>query len=143
MKIFRIILHIFFVVLLIITAVLSIIDMRSEYLSAVKSGESIEIALLPIVAVFWGVIIISGISLWISTALIIRNVHNKKWFWTAYDIVTALLSLTAICVMVLDRYGNISNQTSDVAIFTLVGAIILQVVGLIVKSVRKNDEYEI
>ena len=80
--------------------------------------------------------------MWISTALIIRNVHNKKWFWTAYDIVAALLSLTAIYVMVLDRYGNISNQTSDIAIFTLVGAIILQIVGLIVKLVIGNDEKE-
>ena len=143
MKLFKIISHIFFAVLLIITAVWSIIDMHSEYLSAAKSGESIEIALLPIVAVFWGVIIISEISMWIGTAHIINDVRHKKWLWTAYDIVTALLSLTAFSVTVLYRYGSISNQTSDVAIFTLVGAIMLQIVGLIVKSVGGNDEKEI
>lgn len=137
MKTFRIILHILFAILLIITAVWSIIDMRSEYLSAAKSGEGIDLALLPIVVVFWGVIIISEISLWISTVLIIRNVQSKKWFWTAYDIVTALLSLTAICTTVLYRCENVSNQTSDISIFALGSAIILQVVGLIVKSVRK------
>ncbi len=118
------------------TGAWSIIDMHSEYLSAAKSGESIEIALLPIVAVFWGVIIISGISLWISTAFIIRNVHNKKWFWTAYDIVTALLSLTAIYVMVLDRYGNISNKVGDIALIALVSAIIMQIAGAIVRIVK-------
>ncbi len=138
MKVLKLIVHILFSILLIITAVWSVIDMRSEYLIAAKSGEGIEFALLPIVVVFWGVIIISEISLWVSTALIIRNVHNKKWFWTAYDIVTASLSLTALYVMVFYRYGNISNQNSDVAIFALISAILLQIVGAMVRAAKSS-----
>ena len=138
MKTFKRIIHIFFASILIITAVCSIIDMRSEYLIAVKSGEGIEFALLPIVAVIWGVIIISEISLWIGTLHITSSVQHKKWLWSSYDCVTALLSATALCVMIMYRFGNLSNLKSDAALYTLGGAIILHIVGFIAKTFKSE-----
>ena len=136
MKTFRIILHILFAILLIMTAVWSVIDMRSEYLSVMKSGESIEIALLPIVAVFWGVIIISEISLWISAAFILRDFCAQRWFLAVYYIVLAQLSLVALYLMALYRYGNISNKVGDIALIALAAVIIMQIAGAIVRIVN-------
>lgn len=137
-KLIKVIVHIIFTALLIITAAWSIIDMHSEYLSAAESGEGIEFALLPIVAVFWCIIIISEISLWISAASLMSNICKKRWFWTAYNCVTASLSVTALCVMISYRYGNMPNQTSDIAVFALVGAILLQIVGAIVREAKSS-----
>ena len=136
MKLLKIISHIFFAVLLIITAVWSIIDVHSEYLSAAKSGESIEIALLPIVAVFWGVIIISEISLWISAAFILRDFCAQRWFLAVYYIVLAQLSLVALYLMALYRYGHISNKVGGIALIALAAVIIMQIAGAIVRIVN-------
>ncbi|MBQ7779175.1 MAG: hypothetical protein IJ404_01670 [Clostridia bacterium] len=132
----KIIFYIFFAALLIITAVYSVIDMRSEYLLAYESGEGIELALLPIVAVFWGVIIISEISLFISIAFILRDFCAQRWFLAVYYIVLAQLSLVALYLMVLYRYGNISNKGSDIALIALAAAIIMHIAGAIVRIVN-------
>ena len=130
------IVHILFAVLLIMTVAWSIIDIHSEYSIAAKSGEGIELALLPIVAVFWGVIIISEISLFISIAFILRDFCAQRWFLAVYYIVLAQLSLVALYLMVLYRYGNISNKGSDIALIALAAAIIMHIAGAIVRIVN-------
>ena len=136
MKTFRIILHILFAILLIMTAVWSVIDMRSEYSIAANSGDKFSLFMFPIVIVFWAFIMISEISLFISIAFIIRDFCAQRWFLAVYYIVLAQLSLVALYLMALDRYGHISNKVGDIALIALVAAIIMQIAGAIVRIVN-------
>ncbi len=129
--------HILFAILLITTIVLSLIELTSEFSRAAKSDSGISRLGPAFVAVALGIVIVSEISLWISTARVISDVQYKKWFWTVFDGVAALLSFAAGCTMILDCIGKISNQTSDITFYALGGAILLQVIGLIVRA--END----
>lgn len=131
--------HAIFTVILTLTAVLSAIDLSKEYSNAANSGEGIEFALLPIALVFWVVVAVSEICLWISTAHLTSDVCNKRWFWTVYDSINTLLSLTSLCVMTLYRFGNISNKTSEIAFYTIGGTILLQIIGSILRAVNNPN----
>ena len=116
MKTFRMIPHILFAILLIMTAVWSVIDMRSEYSIAANSGDKF--------------------SLFISIAFIIRDFCAQRWFLAVYYIVLAEISLVALYLMALYRYGHISNKVGDIALIALVAVIIMQIAGAIVRIVN-------
>lgn len=137
MKTLKITVHVLFIVLLITTAALSLIELSSEFSRAAKSDSGISRLGPAFIAVALGIVIISEISLWISTARVISDVQCKEWFWTAYDSVAALLSFAAGCTMILYRIGKISNHASVITLYALGGAILLQVIGLIVRA--END----
>lgn len=140
MKTLKITVHVLFIVLLITTVVLSLIELSTEFSKAAKS-DGISRLGPAFVAVALGIVIVSEMSLWVSTARVISDVQCKKWFWTVFDSVAALLSFAAGCTMILDCIGKISNQTSDITLYALGGAILLQVTGLIVRA--ENDlKYE-
>lgn len=136
MKRFKTTVHVLFIVLLITTVVLSLIELSTEFSKAAKSDGISRLA-PAFVAVALGIVIVSEISLWVSTARVISDVQCKKWFWTAYDSVTALLSFAAGCTMILYYIGKISNETSGITLYALGGAILLQIIGLIVRA--RND----
>lgn len=137
MKRFKATVHVFFIILLITTVVLSLIELSSEFSRAAKSDSGISRLGPAFVAVASGIVIISEISLWISTARVISDVQYKKWFWTVFDSVEALLSFAAGCTMILYYIGKISNETSGITLYALGGAILLQIIGLIVRA--RND----
>ena len=133
--------HILFAILLITTVVLSLIELSTEFSMAAKS-DGISRLGPAFVAVAAGTVIISEMSLWVSTARVISDVQCKKWFWTAYDSVTALLSFAAGYTTILYRIGKISNQASIITLYALGGYILLQVTELIVREENnlKNGE---